>query len=98
MGKTLEKVVINELKNKLNINIKNVGFIILKEYGVVGASPDGITEDSVIEIKCPISEISFSRYVNSKNKIARKIFSSDKLTNAWKWHAKGNILRSTPRF
>lgn len=71
-GKKLEAAVLIEIGKKLKINIQNCGFIIIKDYGVMGASPDGVTEDRVIEIKCPISNKSFKRYINESNEIGKK--------------------------
>lgn len=71
-GIYLEKCVLKELENVIGTNIESSGFIILKEYGVIGASPDGIISDAVIEIKCPTSEQSFGRYINPKGQVAKK--------------------------
>lgn len=71
-GITLEKRVIKELEKKISGTIRSSGFNILKKYGVIGASPDGITDDSVVEVKCPISDTSFSRYINNEGKITKK--------------------------
>ena len=49
--------------NHLGVSVENCGFIILPEYGWLGASPDGIVRDptseqpcGIIEIKCPYSK------------------------------------------
>lgn len=44
------------------------------EYPVVGASPDGICKDFVVEVKCPTSEKAMSRYLTFANKITPKFF------------------------
>ncbi|KAJ8912532.1 hypothetical protein NQ315_014476 [Exocentrus adspersus] len=45
-GITLEKAVIKELEKQINCPIRPSGFIV-KKNGVIGASPDGITDDSI---------------------------------------------------
>lgn len=97
-GRNLEKNVISELEKKLNIKVKQVGLIILKDYGVIGASPDGVTQDSVIEIKCPVSEKSFSRYINYKNEIAKKYLAQINLQMLAKGVKKGIFCIAHPDF
>lgn len=71
-GKKLEKAVLMEVQKQLKTKIENSGFIILEEFGVVGASPDGVTANAVIEIKCPISNKTFKRYVNERNEVPKR--------------------------
>ena len=58
-GKKFEPVAISILENKLDINIKEIGFTVSKETRYLGATPDGITiynnEIHLIEIKCPFT-------------------------------------------
>lgn len=52
-GKNLETSVFNELKKSYS-NLEKIGFLIDPAKGIcIGASPDGITPDFVLEIKCP---------------------------------------------
>ncbi|KAJ8938657.1 hypothetical protein NQ314_011396 [Rhamnusium bicolor] len=83
-GIRLEKAVLKELEKDINTRIDVSGFIILQKFGILGASPDGVTKDSVVEIKCPISEQNFSRYIDSNGEISKKIFGTNKFTNAFK--------------
>lgn len=53
------------------IKIKKCGLKLSSEYPIVGASPDGLTEDYVIEVKCPLSEKAMSRYIK-ENKVSLK--------------------------
>lgn len=71
-GKRLEKAVIKQVKKKLKANIRSCGFTILNKYGIIGASPDGMTDDAVVEVKCPISNKTFQRYINKNNEISKK--------------------------
>lgn len=39
---------------------------------VFGATPDGINDDFVIEVKCPTSKRSMLSYITDKNEVAPK--------------------------
>ncbi|XP_011859043.1 PREDICTED: uncharacterized protein LOC105556559 [Vollenhovia emeryi] len=66
-GKNLEKVLV-EVERKLNIRIKGAGLYLLPNYPVLGASPDGITNEYIVEIKCPLNEKTLEKFL-SKDKI-----------------------------
>lgn len=51
--------------------IKKSGLLLRQEYPMLGASPDGITDNAVIEIKCPAKEKTVRKYYNH-NKINKK--------------------------
>lgn len=71
-GLHLEKLVLKELEKVLETQIQNCGFTILKNAAILGASPDGITGDAVIEIKCPMSEKTVSNYITLNGEIHKK--------------------------
>lgn len=54
-GKKYEKVALEQLAIMKNINVENCGLFIDEKYPFLGATPDGITSDMLIEIKCPIA-------------------------------------------
>lgn len=54
-GKKNEKPALAQLSRLLNLEIKDCGLFIDEKYPFLGATPDGITDDMVIEIKCPIA-------------------------------------------
>lgn len=97
-GRKLEKAVLIEVKRKLNTNIQNCGFIIIKDYGVMGASPDGVTEDRVIEIKCPMNDKSFKRYINARNEISKKYLAQINLQMRARNVEKGYFCVAHPNF
>lgn len=68
-GKRLEQQVLSEVEKKLNVKTVKSGFILINS--IIGASPDGISNDYVIEIKCPISQKSLVNYVKN-NEISDK--------------------------
>lgn len=72
-GKELEPEVIKEVEKIKKIKIKKVGLLLCSEYPVFGASPDGISEDYCVEIKCPFKDKSVDRYIKD-NVIAKKYY------------------------
>lgn len=62
-GRLLEPVVRKEVEKKLNVKILPCGFKTSSNHPIMGASPDGITDQYVIEIKCPISQKSMNTYI-----------------------------------
>lgn len=61
-GKKLEKEILKQLAAK-GFRIKKCGFNVISTHPIFGASPDGIGEDYVVEIKCPISNTTFKDYI-----------------------------------
>uniref|UniRef100_A0A8D8SYM1 YqaJ viral recombinase domain-containing protein n=1 Tax=Cacopsylla melanoneura TaxID=428564 RepID=A0A8D8SYM1_9HEMI len=67
-GRELEDSVLLEVGKKLNIpNIQKCGLFINPEWPVLGASPDGLTEKHVFEVKCPSSEKTKINYIKDGN-------------------------------
>lgn len=71
-GRKLEEEVLEGVEKKLNIKFKRVGLQLKPRYPIFGASPDGITEDYVVEIKCPQSEKNISNYLTKNKQITAK--------------------------
>ncbi|KAL0839251.1 hypothetical protein ABMA28_016013 [Loxostege sticticalis] len=69
-GKRLEKLVKKEVEVDLGVEIKNCGFMLVS--GIIGASPDGITDTYVVEIKCPCKESTLKNYINNNYEIMDK--------------------------
>nr|CAI5837802.1 unnamed protein product [Callosobruchus analis] len=61
--KSLEKQVVAVLEKVENIKIKKCGFILHKHFPIFGVSPDGMTDELVIEIKCPFKNKNLKNYV-----------------------------------
>ncbi|CAG4973777.1 unnamed protein product [Parnassius apollo] len=53
---TLENLVKKEVEVELDVEVKDCGFVLVS--GIIGASPDGITDNYVVEVKCPSKESS----------------------------------------
>lgn len=64
-GRFLENEVREVVAKKLGKKIKNSGLFISQEHPMLAGSPDGICEDSVVEIKCPISSKTYLNYIKN---------------------------------
>lgn len=62
-GRILEDDVKKTVSAKLGKKIKICGLMLSKNYPMLAGSPDGICEDNIIEIKCPMSEKTVKNYV-----------------------------------
>lgn len=64
-GRTLEKDVRREIEKLKTVKINLCGLKTLPQHPVMGASPDGICDDFVIEIKCPTTEKAVTKYIKN---------------------------------
>lgn len=71
-GRDLEKRVMEVVSKNFKIEINNCGMFLRPDLPLFGASPDGITDDFVIEIKCPSKDETFKNYMTRKREIAPK--------------------------
>ncbi|XP_018374671.1 PREDICTED: uncharacterized protein LOC108768651 [Trachymyrmex cornetzi] len=67
-GKNLEKLVLSEVERELGTQIRSAGLYLLPNYPALGASPDGITNEYIVEIKCPSNKKTLENFL-SKDKI-----------------------------
>jgi len=63
-GQDLEEPISGVVSKKLNVKIQKVGIQLSPEYPEFGASPDGLCDEAVIEIKSPSNEKTFKHYVS----------------------------------
>lgn len=54
------------------IKIKKSSLQLCRENSIVCASPGGVTEDFVMEVKCPLFEEAVNRYFNKDNKFSSR--------------------------
>lgn len=80
-GKINEATAIRQLEEQLNIKIHKCGLFIDEQFFFLGASPDGVFEEGLVEIKCPISAFE----MNAENAI--------KDNKIKFWHSNGTINR-----
>lgn len=64
-GRRLEKQVLSVVSKQKGEKLQNSGFIILRDYPIIGASPDALGSDFIVEVKCPSSEKTFTTYVHN---------------------------------
>lgn len=53
-GRKYETVALEQLSTLKNIKIMKCGLYIDETHPFLGATSDGITDDMVVEVKCPI--------------------------------------------
>lgn len=70
-GRNLEGLVLDKIKSTLKIEINDCGLFLFPSVPIFGASPDGIGDDFIVEIKCPSSEKTMRNYL-SNGKISNK--------------------------
>ncbi|KAJ8916478.1 hypothetical protein NQ315_014698, partial [Exocentrus adspersus] len=63
-GKMLEAEVLKVVAATKKIKINKAGLFLNPAYPIFGASPDGITDNYVIEIKCPFKEKTVENYIS----------------------------------
>ena len=76
-GTILEDYVFTELQKEYP-NLKRCGLVLDPKYPFLGASPDGIADDFVLEIKCPANKNTHADYIDV-NKLSKKYFAQIQL-------------------
>ncbi|XP_033225183.1 uncharacterized protein LOC117178067 [Belonocnema kinseyi] len=71
-GRLLEKEIIKELETEYETKIKKVGLMLSSSLPALGASPDGISEEFVVEIKCPAKVSTVKNYISLKGDVVKK--------------------------
>ncbi|XP_046975258.1 uncharacterized protein LOC124541432 isoform X2 [Vanessa cardui] len=64
-GRSLEDDVRKTVIEKLRKPIYKCGLLLSSKYPMIAGSPDGIFEDGIIEIKCPLNEKTYKNYVKN---------------------------------
>ncbi|CAH0546595.1 unnamed protein product [Brassicogethes aeneus] len=72
-GRELEKQVIAELQHILgDVQLKKSGLFLSPKYPAIGASPDALGPNFVVEIKCPTKLETMTNYISSDYKLKDK--------------------------
>jgi putative phage-type endonuclease len=71
-GRKLESDVLKAVEKKLSLRFEKCGIYLLPQHPIFGASPDAITKDYVVEVKCPMSDKTFGTYF--KNNLPNDIY------------------------
>lgn len=64
-GKLLENKILQTVEKLTRINFKATGLLITPGHPLLGASPNGISEEYVLEIKCPSKEKTVCLYIKN---------------------------------
>ncbi|XP_018373122.1 PREDICTED: uncharacterized protein LOC108767648 [Trachymyrmex cornetzi] len=70
-GKRLEKKVLLEVAKMTGLRFQDNGLFLLPQFPVLGASPDALGDDVIVEIKCPLTLKTFEQFLLS-GKINKK--------------------------
>lgn len=97
-GKTLEKQVLSALEGQLDVKFASAGIMLSATYPAIGATPDAVGEDVVVEIKCPSTLKTFTNYVNAKNEIANKYMAQIQLQMLMLNKSRGIFCVADPDF
>ncbi|KAJ8721028.1 hypothetical protein PYW08_006493 [Mythimna loreyi] len=62
-GRLLEQKIFEVVKKILGKDIKKCGLFISKLHPMIAVSPDGISEQFLVEIKCPFTEETIKNYL-----------------------------------
>ncbi|GBP66044.1 hypothetical protein EVAR_37691_1 [Eumeta japonica] len=87
-GRILEDEVRKTVSANLEKKIRICGLFLSKSYPMLAGSPDGICENSIIEIKCPMSQKTVKTYVNN-GKPTQKFYVQMQLQMLLTGHKKG---------
>lgn len=62
-GRNLEEIVRKTISKKLKTKIDLCGLYVCQNYPMIEASPDGVANDAIVEIKCPSKSKSIYKYL-----------------------------------
>lgn len=99
-GKELEALVLQQVEQKLKRKFQKCGLFLSKHHPYLGASPDALDEEFVVEIKCPMSEKSFRTYIDTANynKISIKYITQMQMQMLFTGRKKAMFIVADPTF
>ena len=97
-GKNLEPDVLQIVKKRMKLNVQKVGVKLSSQSPEFGASPDGLSDDYVIGIKCPEHEKSVKNYIGNKDVIAPKFMAQMQLQTKFCNRSKALFCVAAPDF
>lgn len=71
-GKRLESEVLKCLEKTVGVKFQLIGLKLTSDHPILGASPDAICEEYVVEIKCPMFDRTVSNYLTKDKKITAR--------------------------
>ena len=78
-GRDLEELVIKQVEQERNLVISKTGLMISPTIPFFGASPDRLTKNYVIEVKCPLKENTVKNYLTRDGKLGEKCYAQIQL-------------------
>ncbi|XP_053593874.1 uncharacterized protein LOC128667530 [Microplitis demolitor] len=99
-GKQLEAMALRRVEQKLERKFKKCGLFLSEQYPHLGASPDSIDEEFVVEIKCPTSDKSFRTYIDTNNhdKVSIKYITQMQMQMLFTGRKKALFIVADPKF
>ncbi|XP_037944732.1 uncharacterized protein LOC119685450 [Teleopsis dalmanni] len=67
-----KRFILKQTEKLENKTYEDCGLILSENYPYISASPDGITDDHIVEIKAPKTEEEFEKYLEKRETIAPK--------------------------
>lgn len=92
-GKSNEKIALKQLQQQEGIVVEKCGLFIDEKHFFLGASPDGLYEEGIIEMKCPYS----ARNMDPEQAVQRKLISFWKIDGSintrhdWYYQIQGQL-------
>lgn len=96
-GIQLEEQVLKVVASQKRIKIQKVGLYINPKDPIFGASPDGVSDEFCLEVKCPMKESTFRNYIKD-GKITPKPFAQIQLQMYLTRKKKGLFCVASPNF
>lgn len=93
----LEPAVLKVVSKRKKIKIKSCGLLLNKDFPIFGASPDGITPDYVVEVKCPTKDRTVTSYITD-GVMKPKFFAQIQLQMLFCKKNKGLFCVASPNF
>lgn len=97
-GRALESQVVEVVERKLGMSLSSSGSQLDPLTPLIGASPDAINKDFVVEIKCPSSDKTVNNYITKKGDLKAKYYSQIQLQMHMAKREKGLFCLANPNF
>ncbi|XP_057339978.1 uncharacterized protein LOC130677297 [Microplitis mediator] len=99
-GKKIEAMVLQQVEQKMKKKLNKCGLFLSEKYPYLGASPDAIDDEFVIEIKCPTSDKSARTYIDTNNydKVAMKYITQMQMEMLFAGRKKAMFVVADPNF
>ena len=96
-GKDVE-IGVKEVLKKKGIKVNDCGLFLTRDYPIFGASPDGVNETHIIEIKCPSKTSTMKDYIDNRGEVTPKCMAQMQLQMFICKKKKGLFVVAEPNF